>query len=503
MTGYTTPSVKRNLADEITVERIVKRRKVNPTAIPFSIDSDEDTDDERALYCGEVEGENPYSDHESDDDDKDDDQDDDQDDDDGGGDDDADDDDELADPSYDPDLKKDQKAKLHHESEDSSSSRESSSIRPPFEARTLRNLNLDASARKVLRKRYIIAEAVTTEVALRRVERALEKYNRFKYFTRRRKSVIYEPELRQLCLKRTTAIYKCSEAKGQRLLKLFVIIRNLLLQVEGFCQRENQIHYQYCQELNEDELMDEHLAARISRGINDISAIVKVSRESLRIRPSSKGLIKGAAKLFSKEGLLVDCNLGGSSGNAIPSEADCINKIDVKPQVKYVLVIEKDTVFHHLAKRNFHVEENCILVTGKGHPDVATRILLRKLRIRLPNVPFYAIVDGNPSGAVIFCTYRYGSNERGHDLLLTVHDINFIGLHVGNVEQKYLTVLSEPELEQVDKILKKKYIPHEGAMGLRSNLLLMKERGKADIEVLMQAGGMVQYIKTKIAEYGK
>lgn len=57
-----------------------------------------------------------------------------------------------------------------------------------------------------------------------------------------------------------------------------------------------------------------------------------------------------------------------------------VNVIESWSEVKFVLVVEKDTLFHYPADNKFHKKHSCILVTGKGEVDVYTRMLVRKLK---------------------------------------------------------------------------------------------------------------------------
>jgi len=85
--------------------------------------------------------------------------------------------------------------------------------------------------------------------------------------------------------------------------------------------------------------------------------------------------------------------------------------------------VEKDTIFHHLVSQNFHEKSKCVLITGRGVPDVFTRIMLWKYNDLL-SVLIYALMDGSPSGAQIFRTYCFGSNEKVHaNLFLLVQGL--------------------------------------------------------------------------------
>lgn len=50
-----------------------------------------------------------------------------------------------------------------------------------------------------------------------------------------------------------------------------------------------------------------------------------------------------------------------------------------------------------LAEDRFYNTYPCVIITGKGQPDVATRLFLRKVKDTL-NIPVFALVDADPYG---------------------------------------------------------------------------------------------------------
>ncbi|CAD7704466.1 unnamed protein product [Ostreobium quekettii] len=80
---------------------------------------------------------------------------------------------------------------------------------------------------------------------------------------------------------------------------------------------------------------------------------------------------------------------------------------------RYVLVVEKDAIFQRLTEDRFFDMVPCVMVTGKGMPDVATRMFLRKLCDCFPWMTVLGLVDWNPSGVAILSVYKYGSHRMG------------------------------------------------------------------------------------------
>ncbi|VDP33326.1 unnamed protein product [Soboliphyme baturini] len=115
-------------------------------------------------------------------------------------------------------------------------------------------------------------------------------------------------------------------------------------------------------------------------------------REALHILATSKGLIVGDLVIQTRDGELLDCR----TVTAVPQF--CGNVKVIQSSAKYVLVVEKDSVFEKLVADNFAtVLGTGILITAKGYPDFSTRVLLRILQKHL-HIPFFALMDADPNG---------------------------------------------------------------------------------------------------------
>lgn len=77
---------------------------------------------------------------------------------------------------------------------------------------------------------------------------------------------------------------------------------------------------------------------------------------------------------------------------------------------RFVLVVEKEAVFARLNEERFASTYRCVLITGKGFPDLATRTFVGRLSMAMRRaVPVYGLFDFNPSGASICMQYKIGS----------------------------------------------------------------------------------------------
>jgi DNA topoisomerase VI subunit A len=81
-----------------------------------------------------------------------------------------------------------------------------------------------------------------------------------------------------------------------------------------------------------------------------------------------------------------------------------------------IIIIEKWSVYHSLLRARIWEKFPCIIVTGKGMPDIATLQFTWFLQDSRPlaertDTDVLGLFDWNPSGLTIQSTYRFGSNS--------------------------------------------------------------------------------------------
>lgn len=108
----------------------------------------------------------------------------------------------------------------------------------------------------------------------------------------------------------------------------------------------------------------------------------------------------------------IDCNAATSHGG-IPISQCWVSHDDESIQMEsdalYLFVIEKEGIFRRMCDDKFHLIFRCILVTGCGYPDVATRALVHRVKTRFPHIKVLGICDYNPHGLALLLTYKFGS----------------------------------------------------------------------------------------------
>ncbi|XP_072918460.1 meiotic recombination protein SPO11 [Hemitrygon akajei] len=195
--------------------------------------------------------------------------------------------------------------------------------------------------------------------------------------------------------------------------------------------------------------------------INDVCCMLKVPRRSLHVLSTSKGCIAGDLCYTEEDGSRVNCACS-SKAVLVPSNVDGIRNLNSPAQ--FVLIVEKDATFQRLLDDDFCTKSfPCIIITGKGVPDLSTRLMVRKLWDTL-QIPIFALVDADPHGIEIMCIYKYGSMSMSFDAhSLTVPIISWLGLLPSdiqrlNIPKEVLIPLTENDMNKLTKLQKRPYI---------------------------------------------
>lgn len=160
----------------------------------------------------------------------------------------------------------------------------------------------------------------------------------------------------------------------------------------------------------------------VNRAIETLCSLLNVQEHELGILSASKGLVAGDL-IINIDDERIDC----STPQAVPQNPSAITSFETAAD--YVLIVEKETVFQRLVNDNIfeRIDSRIILITAKGYPDVNTRVLIKKLADDTGK-PIYIIVDADPHGIEIMCTYKYGSMLKIHNSEhLAVPQIQWIG----------------------------------------------------------------------------
>jgi len=141
--------------------------------------------------------------------------------------------------------------------------------------------------------------------------------------------------------------------------------------------------------------------------IEDVEVTLEALREELHLYAQKKGEMVGPLTLVDK-GDEIDCSRMGSGGYGIPSivEPDVIRFKECR--AKFILHVEKDTVWQRFNEDKFWRTHQCILTHGGGQPPRGVRRLLHRLHNEL-KLPLYCLLDNDPWGYYIYSVIKQGS----------------------------------------------------------------------------------------------
>ncbi len=210
----------------------------------------------------------------------------------------------------------------------------------------------------------------------------------------------------------------------------------------------------------------------------DLGRTLGMRRHEMGIVPASKGLVAGhlkfafkikqsnipnqtrSSKLNSNDsqnswGSMKCCLEAAEDGGLLISPKWTSHDITditihVPTCVKYILVVEKEGIFKRLVEDGFYNAIPCIIVTGCGFPDVATRSLVSKIanHMTLSGVQVVGICDYNPYGAALIMSYMI-SSIRSKTILETSENglcpqLRWLGFRYKHIEE----LLNHPNIDR-------------------------------------------------------
>ncbi|KAK8818515.1 hypothetical protein WA577_003818 [Blastocystis sp. JDR] len=168
--------------------------------------------------------------------------------------------------------------------------------------------------------------------------------------------------------------------------------------------------------------------------IRDCIALLHVPRDVLGITATPKGYVSGRL-LYSLGDAENWTDL--SSVSPLSIAYSMVQHMQLKSDAKLILVVEKDGIFKRLIEDRFFDTLPCILITGRGFPDFATRLLLHHLYTEL-HLPVFGLCDWNPYGMSLLMTYIVGSLASGLETYRYCVPITWIGLHYEDIIDLHL-----------------------------------------------------------------
>jgi meiotic recombination protein SPO11 len=160
-----------------------------------------------------------------------------------------------------------------------------------------------------------------------------------------------------------------------------------------------------------------------------VSSLLNLERHQLGVLAAARGRVAGLLSTRTADGGVVDLSL---TGTAAAISGDCVSAPPVVSNrgAEYILVVEKDAIFARLVEDRVWEAVPCVLVTGCGMPDMATRAFVHHLHAKL-RLPVLVLCDANPYGLGILLCYANGSKADGRRFAVPV---GWLGLCRADIE---------------------------------------------------------------------
>ncbi|KAK3429352.1 hypothetical protein EUGRSUZ_E00781 [Eucalyptus grandis] len=295
----------------------------------------------------------------------------------------------------------------------------------------------------------------------------------------------------------TRSLMRANAAKAFiRVWKVMEMCYQILIQEKKVTQRE--LYYKLL--CTSSEYFTSQL--QVNKAIQDTVALLRCSRYSLGIMASSRGLVAGRLLLQEPNKEIVDCCSCGSSGYPISGDLNLLEKLIMKTDARYIILVEKHAIFQRLVDDHVFNQIPSILITAKGYPDIATRFFLHRMSQNFPHLPILALVDWNPAGLAILCTFKFGSIGMGLEAFRYACNVKWLGLRGSDMElipEESFTPLKPKDIGIAKSLMSSKLLQDK----YQEELAFMTETGRrAEIEALYFHGYdyLGKYIAKKIVQ---
>ncbi|XP_041358790.1 meiotic recombination protein SPO11-like isoform X2 [Gigantopelta aegis] len=268
-----------------------------------------------------------------------------------------------------------------------------------------------------------------------------------------------------------------------------------LIQEDKYCTKRD-IYYQFPELFGSQSVLDS--------AVDNLACMLEVPRWELHVLATSKGCVAGDLQFYDAEGQYNDCQ-ATRVGIQIPAHSKDFQSLQTN--ARYVLIVEKDATFQKLLLDNLCDKYGpCIMITGKGFPDMGTRMLLRALRDRF-QLPMFALVDADPHGVEIMAVYKFGSKaQAAENCFLAVPEIRWLGVLPSdiqrlNLQEDTLISMTKKDMDKACELLGRPYVQSNWQL-LEQIQIMIQSGKKAEIQCLdsLSSSYLCQvYIPEKLA----
>ncbi|MHA1908295.1 MAG: helix-hairpin-helix domain-containing protein [Candidatus Thorarchaeota archaeon] len=217
--------------------------------------------------------------------------------------------------------------------------------------------------------------------------------------------------------------------------------------------------------------------------IEDVSSMLNTTRDSVHVVASARGSAMGRVTIRDG-GDLIDLTKMGTGGWAITPFLDQLEIVE--SDAEFILMAEKDAAIMRLAEAKYWNRQPCIILTGKGSGDIATRAFLKKL-VKELEIPAFALVDSDPYGHYIYSVFLRGSKRLSYESpFIATPELKLLGvltrdLDAFNIPKSVRIPMEPTDIKRVKEMLKEPFV-QQNKEWVKDLQLMLKMKEKAEIQ---------------------
>jgi len=217
--------------------------------------------------------------------------------------------------------------------------------------------------------------------------------------------------------------------------------------------------------------------------IEDVSSMLKTTRDSVHIVASARGSAMGRVTIRDG-GDLIDLTKMGTGGWAVTPFLDQLEIVE--SDAEFILLSEKDAAVMRLAESKYWNRQPCIVLTGKGSGDIATRAFLKML-VKELEIPAFALVDSDPYGHYIYSVFLRGSKRLSYESpFIATPELKLLGvlsrdLDEYNIPKSVRIPMQPTDIKRVRDMLKEPFV-QQNKEWVKDLRLMLQLKEKAEIQ---------------------
>lgn len=217
--------------------------------------------------------------------------------------------------------------------------------------------------------------------------------------------------------------------------------------------------------------------------IEDVASMIQTTRDSVHVVASARGSAMGRVTIRDG-GDLIDLTKMGTGGWAVTPFLDQLEIVE--SDAEFIILSEKDAAVMRLSEAKYWNRQPCIVITGKGSGDIATRAFLKML-VKELEIPAFALVDSDPYGHYIYSVFLRGSKRLSYESpFIATPELKLLGVLSRDLDEykipKAVRIPMQPtDIKRVKDMLKEPFVKRNKPW-VEDLELMLRLKEKAEIQ---------------------